>query len=269
MAETFKTIERKGWNERAGVYASTTALATTQAVASLLRAVRPRPGLRLLDICTGPGFAAGAAAAIGCEVTGIDFAPEMVAEATARFPQCAFALGDAEALEQPDAAFDAAICNFGVFHFTEPETAFAEAFRVLQPGGRYAWSQWLGPDKSELFAVFFNAIKTHADMDIGLPPAPPAFRLSDADAARSAMQETGFEEIDIDPVPIVLHAPTGDMLDFFRTFGVRTAMVMDRQVPEAVEAIKHEVNEGLARYFSDDGVIVPMPAMVISGRKPG
>ena len=72
---TFSEIEQRGWNDRASVYEATTAHATTQAIPTLLHAVSPRYGYRVLDICTGPGFAAGAAAAIGCRVTGVMLVP--------------------------------------------------------------------------------------------------------------------------------------------------------------------------------------------------
>ncbi len=135
---TFAEIERDGWNDRADSYETTTARATTQAIPALLNSVLPRYGDRVLDICTGPGYAAGAAAAIGCDVTGVDFAPEMVRTAARRFPDCDFVTGDATALDLQSDAFDAAICNFGVFHFDEPEEAISEAARGLRPGGRYA-----------------------------------------------------------------------------------------------------------------------------------
>jgi ubiquinone/menaquinone biosynthesis C-methylase UbiE len=268
MSETFKSIEREGWNERAEVYSGTTALVTTQAIPSLLRAVRPRVGTKLLDICTGPGFAAGAASAIGCDVTGVDFAPEMVELAKARYPQCSFATGDAEVLDQDSGAFDAVICNFGVFHFGEPEKAFAEAWRVTRPGGRYSWSQWLGPDKSEFFAVVFNAVTQNADMDVGLPPAPPPFRFSDTEVAETAMRYAGFEDLETEVVPIVLHAPEGEFMDFFRKFSVRVTMILERQEPEVYRAVKSAIDAGLEAYCSSGSPVVPMPAIVVSGRKP-
>lgn len=269
MTETFKTIERDGWNDRAGLYGDSTARVTTQAIPALLAAVRPRVGTRLIDICTGPGYAAGAAAAVGCAVTGIDFAAEMVEVARAAFPRCAFAEGDAEALDQPADSFDAAICNFGVFHFVEPERAIGEAFRVTRPGGRYAWSQWLGPDRSPFFAVVFKAVMQHANMDVGLPPAPPPFRFSDPKVCEAAMREAGFEDIEIAEVPSVMHAPPGDFMAFFAKFSVRVTMIIERQEPAVAKALRDAVEAGLQPFQTAAGPVIPMPSMVVSGRKPG
>lgn len=264
---TFAEIERDGWNDRASVYENTTAQATTQAIPTLLNAVQPRFGLRLLDICSGPGFAAGAAAAIGCDVTGVDFAEKMVKTAAANFPNCRFLTGDAHALDLEAASFHAAICNFGVFHFAEPELAISEAARVLKIGGRYAWSQWQGPEKSPFFATIFSAVMTNANMEVGLPPAPPPFRFSEPDVANAAMKAAGFEDVQISEVPIILPAPAETFMDFFKKFSVRMTMVLDRQEPTVNRAIENEITAGLTQ-FDQGGILqIPMPAIVVSGRK--
>lgn len=266
-AATFKDQERQGWDERVDVYADTTGLGTRQAIPALLGAVRVRPGMDLLDICTGPGYAAGAAAAIGACVTGVDFAPSMVASASARFSDCRFETGDAEALAQAEASFDGAVCNFGVFHFAEAERAFAEACRVLRPGGRYAFSQWCGPGESAFMKAIFPTIGAHADMDVGLPEAPPPFRFSDRDECRRVLGEAGFGDVEIFEVPIVLHAPAGDFMAFFRKLSVRGMIILERQTPEVVQRITDEINQKMEAYVVGNEFRVPWPAIVVSGCK--
>jgi ubiquinone/menaquinone biosynthesis C-methylase UbiE len=65
--------------------------------ASLLNAARVQKAMRVLDLATGPGYVAGAAAQHGAEVIGVDFAPNMVAEARTLHPQATFQEADAEA----------------------------------------------------------------------------------------------------------------------------------------------------------------------------
>ena len=75
-------------------------------------------------------------------MTGIDFAPGMVAEATGRYPGVVFRVADAEALPLPDASVDAVTCSFGMLHMERPERVLAEVTRVLARDGRFAMTEW-------------------------------------------------------------------------------------------------------------------------------
>lgn len=68
----------------------------------------------------------------------------MVAQARARFtgPGLSFAVDDAEQLSQPDAAFGAVTCSFGLMYCYDPRAALRHMARVLQPGGRLMLAVW-------------------------------------------------------------------------------------------------------------------------------
>jgi ubiquinone/menaquinone biosynthesis C-methylase UbiE len=265
--EEFRAQELEGWDERAEAYEGLTARATTQAIPALLVSIRTRVGIKVLDICTGPGFAAGAADAIGATAEGIDFAPSMIATAKTRFPRLDFRVGDALALDAPDASYDAAICNFGVFHFTDPGIALGEAFRVLKPGGRYAFSQWASPKESALFGRIFGAILKHADMS-RVPPSPDAFAFSDTEKCRQALSKAGFREIDITPVPSMYHGSADGFWDEFLEFSVRTPIIMRQQTKETAAAIEAEITAAMAEFEQGGMLAIPMPSFVVSGVKP-
>ncbi len=266
--ESFREKERAGWGAKADIYGDYTARITTQAIPTLLAKVRTRVGLDLLDICTGPGYAAGAATAIGARARGVDFAPEMVAAARRNFPACEFFEGDAQSLDLDDAACDAAVCPFGVFHLTDPPRAFAEARRILRPGGRYAFSQWCAPEESDLFRMVNGAIARHADMS-RVEPAPDAFVYSDRDRSREAIGTAGFEDIEITEVSSIYHAPEGDFFDNVVRFSVRTPLVLETQDPKVVATIRNDVNEAAKDYISNGRQVVPVPSFVVSGMVPG
>src|SRR5207247_2164247 len=64
---SFKELETAGWSEagRADAYDRVVGRVTARAIEPLLDAARARTGTRLLDVATGPGHVAGAAAARG------------------------------------------------------------------------------------------------------------------------------------------------------------------------------------------------------------
>lgn len=102
-----------------------------------------RAGDRVLDVGCGPGrltaLAAEAAAPDGTAV-GVDVSPAMVDRARARHggPRCAFHVGHAEALDQPDDSYDVVLSSLLIHHLPPglQAAAVTEIRRVLRPGGR-------------------------------------------------------------------------------------------------------------------------------------
>src|SRR5262245_40494168 len=94
----FHDFEQAGWQRASATYSRTFGTLTAQTTDALLDAAGVRAGIRLLDVATGPGFVAGAGAARGAAVVGVDFSPLMVDEARQRYPDVEFTDGDAEAL---------------------------------------------------------------------------------------------------------------------------------------------------------------------------
>jgi SAM-dependent methyltransferase len=103
-------------------------------------------GSRVLDVATGSGNAAIAAARSGGEVVGIDYVPTLLDRARARAAAEGLALdlveGDAEALPFPDASFDTVLSVVGVMFAPDQERAAAELLRVCRPGGTIALANW-------------------------------------------------------------------------------------------------------------------------------
>jgi ubiquinone/menaquinone biosynthesis C-methylase UbiE len=69
----------------------------------------------------------------------------MVAAARRRYPRIEFREGDVENLAFDPASFDAVVRAFGILHIADPDKAIAEAYRVLRPDGRFAFTVWAGP----------------------------------------------------------------------------------------------------------------------------
>jgi len=261
----FHDFEQSGWERAAGHYGDAFGSLTSQTIPALLRAAAVAKGTRLLDVASGPGYVAGEAAALGALPIGVDFASEMVALASRRYPSLTFQQGDAEALRFADRSFDAVTINFGVLHLARPDTALAEAHRVLTPGGRCALTVWAAPDVSVGFGIVLNAIEAHGRIDVPLPPGPPFFRFSDAAEASRSMSAAGFVDARVETVPLKWRLQAGDALcDAFLEGAVRTAALLRAQTPDALARIRHAIVEGAERYRKGDHIELPMAAVLTS-----
>ncbi|MFQ5776360.1 MAG: class I SAM-dependent methyltransferase [Kiloniellaceae bacterium] len=267
--EAFKAFELCGWDKVSGPYHDHFGPVTRQSVAPLLDAAAVGPGVRLLDVATGPGYAAAAAAERGAEVIAVDFSATQIKLAGTLYPSVTFQQGDAEALDFADASFDALVANFGMLHFPRPERAMAEAHRVLRPTGRFAFTVWSMPDKAVGLGIVLKAVTEHGNMEVPLPPGPSFFRFSEADECRRSLTEAGFIEVEVAEIPMVWMVPSAQAaFDAVRQATVRTGALLDAQAPEALNSIRRAVAEGLGAYRREDHFAVPMSAVLASAVKP-
>ena len=104
------------------------------------------PGQDVLDVACGTGNATVPAARVGARVTGLDFAPALLAIARERgadaMVEVEWVEGDAQALPFEDASFDRVISVFGHMFAPDHERTAAELLRVVRPGGRVAIACW-------------------------------------------------------------------------------------------------------------------------------
>jgi ubiquinone/menaquinone biosynthesis C-methylase UbiE len=273
---TFRDFEHRGWKELARGYHDNFASLTQQAVKPLLDAAAVRERARVFDACTGPGYAAAAAAARGARTVGMDFSPAMIAQASRSCPETEFLVGDAEELPLRSGSFDAVVTSFGLLHLGRPERFLLEAHRVLRPKGMVAFAVWAPPEEAVGFGIVLNAIQTHGNPAVPLPPGPPFFRFSDPAESKRALLRAGFEVPEVRRAPQVWKFSDPDGL--FRAMlegTVRTGGLLRAQTPVALAAIRVAVRQSVEKHrtspTTDPGDItydVPMPAVIASGLKP-
>lgn len=137
----------------------------------VVAAVGVQEGETLLDVATGSGNAAIAAARRGARVTGLDLTAELLPTAERRAAdeglEIAFVEGDAEQLPFEDGSFDRVTSVFGAMFAPDQARAAAELLRVCRPGGVVAVAAW-APEG--LNGQMFATLGRH------MPPPPEGFR---------------------------------------------------------------------------------------------
>ena len=265
----FRALEHAGWQGAARHYDDAFGSLTRQAVDPLLDSAEVRSGARTLDVASGPGYAAAAAAARGARVAALDFSSAMVELARSQNPEIEFREGDAEALPFPEGSFDALVMNFGMLHLAQPERAVAEAFRVLRAGGRFAFTVWAKPEEAVGFGIILDAIRKHGNPDVPLPPGPPFFRFSDASECDKILKIAGFRNVDVRKVPQVWRFSASRLLfEAFLAGSVRTQALLHAQSAPALAAIRDAVGRVAGEYENHGTVEIPMPAVLAAALKP-
>jgi ubiquinone/menaquinone biosynthesis C-methylase UbiE len=134
---------------------------------ALCEAVDLQAGWSVLDVATGSGNAAIAAARCGCDAVGIDYVPALLERGRRRVEAEGLPVelieGDAEAIPFPDERFDAVLSVFGSMFAPDHERAAAELLRVCRTGGRIGLASWT-PDG--FIGEMFRVVAAH------VPPPP-------------------------------------------------------------------------------------------------
>jgi SAM-dependent methyltransferase len=115
---------------------------------------------------------------------------------------------DAQHLPFPDGAFDAVVCQFGVMFFPDKPRAFAEAYRVLKPGGRFLFNVWDRIEENEFSDIVVKSVATL------FPDNPPMFLARtphghyDTAALEAQLRAVGFGAVSTENVTRESQAPS-------------------------------------------------------------
>lgn len=268
---SFHEFELAGWEDTGVVanYDEHLSGVTTQSVEALLDAAGVRDGVRVLDVATGAGYIAAAAAERGARAIGIDFSMAQVQTARERHPDVRFEHADAEALPFDSGSFDAVVSGFGVCHLPDPDRALGEALRVLRHGGRVAFTVWAPPERAVAFGALYAAIRAHGTMDVGLPVGPNFFLFSDPEQCARALSGAGFASPSCQEVPQVWRlTDPDDLFEVIARGSVRAAATLRAQSPTARRAIREAMRDVVTGYSVGDYFEVPAPAVLATAVKP-
>ena len=130
--------------------------------------------MRVLELACGTGIVTRRlreALPASATLTATDLNQAMVSYARAAVPLAGISWQDADAqdLPFPDASFDAVVCQFGIMFLPDTARGFAEAHRVLTPGGTLLANAWHSLDENPAYGALNDALAAL------FPDDPPSF----------------------------------------------------------------------------------------------
>jgi ubiquinone/menaquinone biosynthesis C-methylase UbiE len=270
MPDTFAAFEREVWNQgRAAPYHHGVGAITSWAIPALLDAARVGPGQTVLDVATGPGYAAAEAADRGARAVGVDFSGDMLELAAGLHPGIDFRRADAAALPFEDASFDAAFANFLMPHAPDLPVAVRELARVVRPGGRVALTTWDPEPTTYVTALVRSVAAAGAEIPPELASGPSFFQYSADDEFASLLAGAGLTEPSVAPVRFTHRV--ADVDAFYRDLlagTVRMGVVIAAQAPDVRERIHSGFRDGLQAWRAEGGYEIPCAAKLGAGTRP-
>jgi SAM-dependent methyltransferase len=262
----FDSYARRLWAGRADAYEHGFARLTVHAVGALLDAAGVGTGTRVLDVGTGPGVVAGAAAARGARVTAVDAEPSMAEAAARNVPGLDVLVAVLPDLPLPAAGFDAVTGNFVIHATGDPAAVLAELRRVLRAGGRLALSCWSEPPPPVLGIAreALEAAGVSWPPDIPVPPFRP---YSSPGAFAALLAEAGFTDTAAQVLTWDFRVDPQEWWQVYRSSVGSSGAVIARQDDATIERIKGEFGSLAARYATGDGA-APCPPVPCSPAGP-
>jgi ubiquinone/menaquinone biosynthesis C-methylase UbiE len=264
IEKTLHEIEHEAWSQRAGDYDALFAAVSMQAIDSILGSLGMLRGKRHLDVACGTGHLVAAASQRGAISEGIDFAQAMVDAARTNYPAENYQVADAADLPHADCSFDAVTCAFGLSHMEHPQAAVDEVFRVLKPGGRFAFTLWCSAeDGGEGLSIAKAAVARYVVIDFELPEKWAQLRFANTQACQAITTQAGFDPPVFTTLPIVWRTTSAQQIvDIVDKLSVRTKMIVDRQ-PHSIQRQIYEQIQSAAEARRVNGVIsLAWPALL-------
>jgi SAM-dependent methyltransferase len=270
-ADAFNAFEAAGWETKAAGYDRFFGAITSRLIEPLLDAASVGPGSRVLDVATGPGYVAAAAAQRGASVVGVDISSAMVALASELHPDIEFRQDDVHDLLLEDGSFDAVVGNFLILHLGRPEVGVGELARVLAPGGSLALTAWDVPERARLFELFLGAVAdAGAAAPATIPVGPDFFRFSHDDEFDALLHGAGLEDRRVETVAFEHKVATPDELwDGMLGGTVRTSVLILEQDDETQGRIREAFRRRAYEYDHHYGLAIPISVKLASGRRSG
>ncbi|SNY74775.1 class I SAM-dependent methyltransferase [Paractinoplanes atraurantiacus] len=228
------------------------------------------PAGEVLDVGCGTGATTAAIARTpGRRAVGIDVSTPMITAARRREGDgIAFIEADAQVYDFPPASFDAIVSRFGVMFFPEPVRAFANLRRASKPLAGVRLVVWRDIDD--------NPFMTTAERAAGplLPELPPRrdgpgqFGLADPSLVREILAESGWSDVELEPLDVELTMPESELTGYFTRLGPVGQILADVEEPRRSRIIE-TVRAAFDPFISGTNVRFTASCWLITARNAG
>ena len=176
-----------------------------ETAANIMQQLKLEDDLHLLDVCTGTGMVALAAAELlpRGKVTGIDLSSGMLARAREKAAQkglsnTEFMQMDLDYLDLAKNSFDVATSSFGLFFLEDMQTALSNIVATVKPGGRVAITSFTGNAFDPFAQIFLDRYQSFG-MEV---PDLSWKRLATPDNISSLFESVGLGTIQYHHIPL-------------------------------------------------------------------
>jgi ubiquinone/menaquinone biosynthesis C-methylase UbiE len=173
---------------------------------------------------------------------------------------------DAQQLPFADNSIDMVICCFGYMFVPDKPKAFAEAYRVLKPGGLFLFTTW---DKLENNGASYTC-RIIAQQYLA-EPLPESYNLvtsmNDEAVITPLLQHAGFAEISIEKVQLFAVSPTAKEATHGLVEWGPIYEEIKKRNPAWIDEIKIKVEKELAEKYGAAPMIAPISAVISQARK--
>jgi ubiquinone/menaquinone biosynthesis C-methylase UbiE len=236
----------------------------------LVHRLHPAAGEKILDVATGTGSVALAAAqAVGPDgrVTAIDTVEPMLARLEAKIGKFGLANIDVHDMDGAHLGFRRdyfhhVVCSLGLFWFSEPMSALREWWRVARPGGGVIFTTFA----ANVFAPLLGHLRRTLEQR-GMRITVPWESLSDQRVLESLMHAAGFEDVDISEEQLGYHLK--DVHQWWEVAQHSGLLSLIDPLPtNAIGPLQSAHMTEVESVMTADGLWLDVPVLFVCGRKP-
>jgi ubiquinone/menaquinone biosynthesis C-methylase UbiE len=240
----------------------------------LITQMQPAPGAKTLDVATGTGVVALAAAQAigeGGRVAAIDLAEAMLDRLQEKIDKFGIRnidlhVMDASSLDFRRDYFDYVVCSFGIFFLPDMLAALKEWTRVLKSGGRTLFTCFGKESFQPMTDMFMKQLAAYDALPSGQSRPIAAMRLAEVDQCRRLLAEADLGNIEVHTEQLGYHLKDETLWwDIVWNSGFRGFV---GKIPaEQREAFKAEHLAEIRKFVTDKGLWLNVEVIFAAGTK--